>query len=481
VSKLNIVLNSLDPKVLILSFSFLIHLPGITSPLLDYHAYRQCQTASMSRNYLRHGMRFLQPELDDSGRPRRAGTEFPIYSYGLAWLYRLGGGIHEIYGRILSALFAGWGAVFLFELVRRRLGQPTALWSAMAMCVIPVHVYFTRTVQPEAMALWGLIGFARYLDLSLNEPRDRWRKLSLTIALGATAPLLKLPYLYVVVPLAAAFAWEIEQHRVRRLGQVAIVVSAIGLLTAAWYAYARTAPVGVLPLTAQEHWANLKPIFTAKLWADQFLSRLPELWTTYPGLVLGIFGAIAMRRQKALFVWVAWLGITALYILLLGRYAQIHRYTALPFAPICAVFIGRGIAELSLRSSTLGRRALVVLLIIGMPIHTALRIRHWYKLEYPWVSEARAIVAKYAQPNELIITNTAEHPVLLYHLDRYGFAPDLEETGLDVVKTYRAQGARVFFTPTYENWARVPALKDYFDRNARLVYSNPNFLIYLLP
>ena len=72
------------PLWIILAWSLLVHLPGLTSPLLDYQAHRQCQTASMARNYVRHGMHFFTPELDSYGAPQRAGTEFPIYSYLLA-------------------------------------------------------------------------------------------------------------------------------------------------------------------------------------------------------------------------------------------------------------------------------------------------------------------------------------------------------------------------------------------------------------
>src|SRR5438552_17809740 len=89
----------------IIVFSLLVHLPGLTSPLLDYHAYRQCQTASMARNYVRHGMHFFNPELDTEGKPDRAGTEFPVYSYFLAILFKFFG-VHEVLGRLLSMLFA---------------------------------------------------------------------------------------------------------------------------------------------------------------------------------------------------------------------------------------------------------------------------------------------------------------------------------------------------------------------------------------
>src|SRR5258708_39928098 len=88
---------------LIILWSLAVHLPGLFSPLGDYHAYRQCQTASMSRNFARHGMYFLNPEVDTEGKPVRAGTEFPIYTYMLAFLFKPVG-VHAFLGRVLSSL-----------------------------------------------------------------------------------------------------------------------------------------------------------------------------------------------------------------------------------------------------------------------------------------------------------------------------------------------------------------------------------------
>ena len=96
--------------VVIVLWSALVHLPGITSPLLDYHDYRQCFTAAIARNYVRHGMAFLNPEVDMAGPSVRAGIEFPIYSYLLALLFKLFG-FRDILGRLLSCFFASWGAV----------------------------------------------------------------------------------------------------------------------------------------------------------------------------------------------------------------------------------------------------------------------------------------------------------------------------------------------------------------------------------
>jgi hypothetical protein len=79
-----------------------------------------------------------------------------------------------------------------------------------------------------------------------------------------------------------------------------------------------------------------------------------------------------------------------------------------------------------------------------------------------------------------VITNTREHPVLLYYINRYGFSPDLEETGLSVMDSYRAAGARFFLTPTGEAWSRHPEWAAYFGQNARLVHLDIDYLLFEL-
>src|SRR5262249_40967021 len=160
--------------------------------------------------------------------------------------------------------------------------------------------------------------------------------------------------------------------------------AAMIVLTGAWYHYAKTAPVVILPLTSAEHWANLKPIFTLKLWSNHFLSRVPELCLTYPGLLFAIFGVRQLTAEKNIRFWAVWFGITALYIVLLGQYGIQHRYTELPFTAVNAVFIGSGIAALWQWAGGIPwKKAAVAILVIGIPLHTALRIKHWYRLEYP--------------------------------------------------------------------------------------------------
>ncbi|MFA5975325.1 MAG: glycosyltransferase family 39 protein [Elusimicrobiota bacterium] len=465
---------------LIIGWSLLVHWPGITSPLLDYHAHRQCQTASMARNYFRHGMHFLKPEVDTNGPAVWTGTEFPLYSYGVAMLYKLFG-FHEILGRLLSIALTAWSAVFLYGLVRRRLGETVGLWSALIMCAIPVHIYFTRTVQPESMALWAFLGFVYYLDRRLAGEGRLW-DWPVLIALGALGPLLKLPFLYLVGGLWLILG--IEYRRIFHPGYWGALIAIIGL-TAAWYHYARQAPVQVLPLGAGEHWQNLKVLLQPDFWQAKFISRFPEIDTTYSGLLLGAIGVRSLwrsadqkqSRDNRLFFTGWWL-ITAAYIVLLGAYGWTHKYTDIPWAPINSIFIALGVLTAwRWATSSGGRRALVILLILGIPVHAALRIKHWYRLERLWLYPAHDLLQRISHPGDLVLTNTRETPVLLYYIDRCGYCVNLDTASQVEVDQWLPK-VRFFLTPVEGSWTRHPEWAAFFEKRARRIRSDPEYCLY---
>lgn len=462
--------------LLIFCFSLLVHLPGMTSPFLDEQSYRQCQTALMAKNYFRHGMEFLKPEVYTVGNRVWAGTEFPIYSYLVACLYKLFG-FHEWFARLVSALFAAWGALFLFAFVRRRLNEDVALIASLAMCVIPVHLFYTRTVQPEAMALWGYLGFLLTLDRGLAAEGKWWDYLLATL-FGAIATTLKLPYLYLVGFSGALLVWDRKGLRgMLNFGSI-LAGTAILALTYAWYHYAKTAPVQVLPLTGNYHLKNLEPLLTWSFYKSQFVSRLPEVYATYSGLALGAFGATVLFRKGDRF-WLWLWGATTVYLVLLGHYLTFSRYAGLPYAPIHGVLIGVGALELWRRTAERrNMRLLLLAAIIGMPIHGAARSAHWYKIEEGYLLRAREVVAKLSQPDDLFITQTALHPVVLYYIDRDGWPLTLDEAPIQRIDQHRAYGARFFFTPIRGRWANHPEWAPYVSQRAELIHRDPEFFIY---
>jgi len=74
------------------------------------------------------------------------------------------------------------------------------------------------------------------------------------------------------------------------------------------------------------------------------------------------------------------------------------------------VLIAAGIYEVWERhAASRAWKGFLAVLVLGIPLHAGLRIKHWYRLEYPWVDQAREVIAGVSRPDDLVITNTGEH------------------------------------------------------------------------
>src|SRR5262245_5507938 len=134
---------------------------GLTAPLLDYHSWRQADTAAIARNYAANSYRLLYPQVDWGGQtPGYVESEFPLYSYTLALLYGIFGA-QDWLGRLLSALAGAGAAAALYGLVRsggegdhRRVAPGrVAIYAALALALMPFPIYFGRAVMPDTLML----------------------------------------------------------------------------------------------------------------------------------------------------------------------------------------------------------------------------------------------------------------------------------------------------------------------------------------
>ena len=412
------------------ALSLAVHAKGIRAPLLDYHYHRQINTASIARSYFRYRQPLLKPRIDWAG-PRHglAATEFPIEMWlqGKLWpLFGLG----EAWGRVLSAIASALTAVLLFLLFEREFGTEAGFFGAALFTVLPVEVYFGRTVQPEAAALLGFVSALYFWDQSLepSRPAGPWLAAVLSAFLAAG---LKLPYTHVFIPLAA-LTW-------RRLGRAALTDArtwAAGLFAlggvAAWYIHA-SAGTSVVP-THGDEFAHYLGYGSRLPYYFQFLifSRFPELVATYTGLIFFYFGAREVLVRKCDPFWLALFGGSFFHLLVMGSYAHIHEYSCLPLAVGTAGLMGVGLHLLKEKAGTVAapRRAWaaagLAFLVAAVPIHAALRVGHWYRQGFEYLARAHEAAGAVSRPDDLFVTNAPALSVVLYYLDRRGWGEDFQ-------------------------------------------------------
>ncbi|HXT00412.1 MAG TPA: glycosyltransferase family 39 protein [Elusimicrobiota bacterium] len=430
------------------ALSLAVHAKGLRAPLLDYHYHRQVNTAAIARNYWREDRPLLRPRIDWAGpEDRLAATELPVemWLHGKLWpLFGLG----EAWGRVLSVAASALTALLLFLLFERELGTEAGFYGAALFTVLPVEIYFGRTVQPEAAALLFFVCALYFWDRALQPGRSWSAWLAATLSAFLSIGL-KLPYAHVFIPLAA-LSW-------RRLGRAAWkdartwaagLVATGGVL--AWYVYASRG-VYVVPTHANEFAILLGYREMPHFFTFLVLSRFPELIATYAGLVFFFLGAreILLRRRDAFFL--AWLGGSFVHLLALGKYGQVHEYTCLPLAAGVAGVMGEGLRILfeKARAAAPEKRAWaaagVALLVAAVPVHAALRIGHWYRQGFEYAARAGEAAAAVSRPGDLFLTNSMAPSMLLYYLDRRGWSEEFSTWPGDpdaMIEGYRRQGAR---------------------------------------
>lgn len=430
-------------------FSLLAHAKGLTAPLLDYHYHRQVNTASIARGYHEGGHPLHQPRIDWAGPDDRlAATELPVYmwAYGKLWPVA---GLGEKWGRLLSVAASLLTALLLFGLFEKEFGREAALWGASIFSLLPVEVYFGRTVQPEATALLGLVAALCFWRRHL-EPDRPWNAWAAAVFCAFIAAGLKLPYAHILIPLAG-LTW-------RRLGRATLAdwrMHAAGLCAMggviAWYVYARQG-VYVVPTRAGEFSQLLEYSHLLYYMQFQLLSRIPELVMTYAGLAFFVVGAHSYLWKKRDVFWLSWFLGVVVHLLAMSGYSHSHEYTALPLAPVAAGLIGVGVVRLREKAAAAPRQrrplafAGLALLIIAIPAHSALRISHWYRQGYEFTEGAGRAAAAVSAPDDLFLTNGAAPSVLLYYLGRRGWSgaldPQPESDALKFIDEHAALGAR---------------------------------------
>lgn len=158
----------------VLSFvclTFMLHgiyylLLGISQPLLDFHSFRQTQTA-LTAYWLWQGGPWIAYETPVFGYPWSIPFEFPIYQYLVAILKGVGIPI-EVGGRLISYAFylaCLWPlAICLADLNFSRIHFFVI---AALFLASPIYLYWSRTVMIETCALFfcflWLAMFIRYL------------------------------------------------------------------------------------------------------------------------------------------------------------------------------------------------------------------------------------------------------------------------------------------------------------------------------
>lgn len=414
--------------ILILFGALFVRLYKIDNPVADWHSWRQADTASVTRFFVKDGINFLYPRYHDisstaTGYENPRGyrfVEFPIFNWFHAVLYEtFPFWPLERWGRLTSIFASLVSTFFIFLLGRRFLGSWGGLLAASFFAFLPFNIYYSRVILPEPMAaafgVSALWFFVRWID---GAPQYSWNIFASTLFFTA-ALLLKpftvfygIPMLYLATQRFGIFGMVKEAKLWMFFG-----LSLIPLF--AWRAWI----ADVTRLVGIPHWVwvfngdliRFKPSFWHWIFGERLGQLILGIWNVIPFA----FGLIYRSKNFPWFVQAAVFG-QLLYVTIIATANVRHDYYQTLTIPAISLSLAAGTLYLWRLKEFLARAMLVASIVLGLAL-SAFLVKEFYKINHPEIIKAGAAVGRLTPPGALVIAPYNGDTAFLYQTGRIGW------------------------------------------------------------
>lgn len=402
----------------------------LNAPLADWHSWRQVDTASVAREYVKNGIDLSRPTYHDlssipSGLDNPNGyrfVEFPLIS---ALHATLASNFHQLgiveWGRVLSIVSSSLSIIVIYLIMNLVSTPLAALVSAGVFATLPYNLFYGRVVLPEPhLVFFSLVALHQFLKY-WNTAKLQY---CLTFTLFLTLALLMKPTaLIILVPMAlygllsGSFAWQKAIFSV-----IAATLSLLPYL--AWRRYIAAFPAGI-PANAWLFNGNgirFKGAWFRWLFGD----RIGRLILGYWGLIPAGFGLLALGRTKKETAVVGGMVVGALaYMTVIATGNVQHDYYQIQIIPALAMLIGVGVDYvISLRKTLLSKISLASLLAFIFLLSSALawyEVRGYFNINNPAIVAAGAEIDAITPADALVIAPYMGDTAFLFQTNRRGW------------------------------------------------------------
>jgi 4-amino-4-deoxy-L-arabinose transferase-like glycosyltransferase len=444
--------------LLILGLALVLRLYKIDIPLADHHSWRQADTASVARNFIKEGFDFFHPRIDNM-TPLNPGllnehryflVEPPFYQAVVAGFYQIFG-VKESLARLVSILFSLGAMVFLFLLVSRLVNRWVGLLSAFFMAVLPYSIFYSRVVMPETMMLFACLGMLWFFANWLDNQKNGWY--CGAVVFTAWALLMKIFPLFLILPMLylvwQRYHWSF--YREKKLWLL-LVLAVLPLL--AWRFWISHFPEGI-PTNLwlfNEGGIRFRPAFFRWIFAE----RIGKLILGYWGIFLFALGLVVKTTKKEGWFF-HWFLISFLAYVSVFAFGNVtHDYYQIPFIPIAAIFLAKGTWFLMTAAKQILNRffawvvlGVCLLLMIGF---SWFEVQGFYLIQ-GGVDLAGQAVDQLTPKDALVLTGDSNDVTLLYNTNRHGwtggYASYFPNTP-EMIQKAKSLGASIYVTTKFE-------------------------------
>lgn len=414
----------------ILVAGFLVRLYKINNPIADWHSWRQADTASVTRFFVKDGPNLLLPRYHDissiqTGIFNPNGyrmVELPIYNLVSSLLIKQFPAVPEdVWSRLVTIFASLLTAYFLFLIANKQLNLWGGLLAAFFYLFIPFNIFFTRVILPDPLGVMFSVAsiwfFIKFIE------KDKIAILILSSSFFAMSLLIK-PYLaFYLIPIVYL---AIDKYGLKNLiknkkvFKYLIVFTLVSFLPFVFYRiWESQFPEGIpfYKWAFNGNGIRFKPSF----WYWIFGQRLSHLILGGLGVIPFVFGVLN-TKNKNLFVNFCLLG-GFLYVVFVATANVMHDYYQIPIIPVVSLSLASGFLFLwnsEIFNRVLSRSVLVVsvfvMLITGWNL-----IKDNYNINHPEIIEAGKRVDEITPKDAIIVAPYNGDTAFLYQTKRSGW------------------------------------------------------------
>jgi 4-amino-4-deoxy-L-arabinose transferase-like glycosyltransferase len=470
---------------LIIVCGLFLRLVNLTTPLLDYHSWRQTDTAMVARNFYEHGYRILYPQVDwDGSNTGYVAMEFPIYPFLCAVLYKIFG-VKEWLGRLVSIFFSTSSIIILFKLARICYTTPTALIACAFFAILPLNAYYGRTFMPESLMIFstlaGIYFFSQWIE------KEKKYQLILAVIFTTLAILVK-PYtfFYLIFPLLFP-TWLKYGKKLIFNKQIWFFFLLVLVPPLLWYLHAMLHLKMVLynPWSPKVWQSNLSLWLSPKFYERVLIGNLANRILFPTGFILFIAGVIQDVKDKKEYVFHLWLLGLIVYFIIFAHANYHHEYYQIPVVAPACVFIGKFLNNFFTQRKNWYKTftgGIVLLLILSIPIYTFYKLPKREKINWDYWYAAQTI-KKISSPRDLILVCDESFPEIIYYSHRKGWHIHPNTQSVEIIESFRKKGAKYYVTVALDKFWQNKSLSNYMIKNYPLLKTEHlygNFLIFQL-
>ncbi len=444
--------------LIILALGFTVRLYKITNPVADWHSWRQADTASVTRNFVKYGVDLLHPRFDDFSDTSGKGlfnpngyrfVEFPIFNlihYSLFIILSFSHLSLETIGRLTSVLAALTSSVLIYLILSRKSGKTAGLLGMGFFLFLPYNIFFTRIILPESLMVTLSLAALVLFD---------YKKIYLSAIFGALAVLVKPVALFLLMPIFWQWwrEYKLQLFKSKLFWIWNLILFTPFLMWRIWEArYPMGVPANIWLLNGNG--IRFKGAFFQWIFGERIGHLILGSWGIYPLLE----GLVAINSY-----WLAWVIGALAYLTVFATGNVHHDYYQITIIPIISIILALGVS----RANTFIKKLLMLVCVLFMFAFSWYEVRGRYQINHYSIVDAGRAVDRLTPKDAVVLAPYNGDTAFLYQTNRRGF-PFVYFPVKDFIDNY---GVTYYVSVNYDALTREVMNK------YTVVEQNPDFVI----